>query len=162
VLAAGVSIAVLWGAGVAWRRATPPAQALASFQASAFVGLDARAQGIFSDLQAAEAEIRALQRETSEWPEPNALAASGVPPFVGDAAWAARGRHSWQRLDAHSPTHAVYWGRNATEEWALVLSGESAAVWRREAKPEGAIPQAIPEMLVLDGWTEFVPRRAGT
>jgi hypothetical protein len=31
-------------------------------------------------------------------------------------------------------------------------------VWGRPAKPEGAIPQAIPELLVLDGWVQFLPR----
>ena len=161
VAAAGLLLAG-WIGGVAWLRSGPEAPPLAPHQAAAFETLDARALGIFSDLHAAAAEIRAALGDGTVWLEPAELAAQAVPPFVPDAAWAVRGRHTWQRLDAHSPTHAVYWGRGAAEEWALVLSGESAAVWRRPPKPDGALPQAIPEMLALDGWVELVPRRAGT
>ncbi len=155
------AILVLWVAGLTARRGAAEAPALASHQRSAFATLDATAQGLFGDLRAAADEIRARHREAGAWPEPAALAADAVAPFAADAAWVRRGRHAWQRLDAHGPTHAVYWGRAAADEWALVLSGDATAVWRRAPKPGGAIPQAIPEMLALDGWLELVPRKAG-
>lgn len=153
-------IVALWIMGVGLRARGPGETALASHQRSAFATLDAREQGLFNDLRAAEPEIRALYKELQAWPEPALLAEQSVPPFARDAAWMQRGKHAWQRLDAHSPTHAVYWGKNDNEEWALVLSGETATVWRRAAKPDGAIPQAIPEMLVLDSWVEFIARKA--
>lgn len=158
VVALASFIFVLWGGGVVVRRGSDSPPALASYQQSAFTALDAREQGLFNDLRAAADEIRALHTEAQGWPEPAILAAEAIPPFVADAVWKQRGRHGWARLDAHSPSHAVYWGKNDVEEWALVLSGESATVWRRQAKPDGAIPQAIPEMLILDDWQEFVPR----
>jgi hypothetical protein len=155
-----LGIFALWAVGIVARRVAPAAPALASHQRSAFAALDARDQGLFNDLRAAAEEIRARHTPAAGWPEPATLAAEAVPPFAPDAVWAQRGRLVWQRLDAHGPTHSVYWGRNATVEWALVLSGEATTVWRRAPKPDGAIPQAIPEMLVLDGWIEFVARKA--
>lgn len=158
VLLLAAAIGVAWAGGVVARREAPEILAAESFQRYAFSALDAREQGIFNDLLAAVPDIRAEHDALKAWPEPAALAALALPPFVQDAVWTRRGRHEWQRLDAHSPTHAVYWGRTDAEEWALVLSGETAAVWRRPAKPDGAIPQAIPELLVLDSWIQFLPR----
>jgi len=160
VTCVAVAILLAWGGGIALRRIKPSPPPLASYQQSAFATLSAQDQGLFGDLRAAAEEIRALQMQNKSWPEPAALAAESMPPFVEDVVWIQRGRLAWQRLDAHAPTHAVYWGRNAVIEWALVISGDSVAVWRRPYKPDGAIPQAIPEMLVLDDWTEFVPRHA--
>ena len=158
----GVALIILlaWAGGIAVRQLRPGSSPLASHQQSAFAGLSALDQGLFNDLRSAAAEIRALQALHQAWPEPTALAADAIPPFVADAVSARRGPLAWRRMDAHAPTHAVYWGRNDAVEWALVLSGESTAVWRRPVKPDGAIPQAIPDLLVLDGWTEFVPRHA--
>lgn len=154
------AVLLAWAGGLTLRQIRPAAPALASHQRSAFDALNPQEQGLFNDLRAAAAEIRALQGQQQAWPEPAALAAEAIPPFVPDAAWVQRGRLEWRRLDAHAPTHAVYWGRNATIEWALVLNGENAAVWRRPPREDAAIPQAIPEMLVLDGWQEFVPLQA--
>jgi len=156
-----VLIVAVWVVGIAFRRTAPPDRTLASHQRSAFDVLIGPEQGLFNDLRAAAEEIRALQREGGSWPEPAVLAGLAVPPFTLDAASTQRGRHRWQRLDAHSPTHAVYWGRSDTSEWALVISGDTAVVWRRAPKPDGALPQAIPEMLALDSWVELVPRKAG-
>jgi hypothetical protein len=158
VLLLAAAIGLAWAGGLAARREAPEAAAPESFQRYAFSALGAREQGLFTDLLAAVPEIRAEHDQRKAWPEPAALAELALPPFVNDAVWIQRGRHAWQRLDAHSPTHAVYWGKTSAEEWALVLSGETAAVWGRPAKPEGAIPQAIPELLVLDGWVQFLPR----
>lgn len=160
VVSAAVVILLAWAGGIAARQLKPGSPPLASHQQPAFTGLSALDQGLFNDLRSAAAEIRALQVQHQAWPEPTALAADAIPPFVADAVSKQRGGLAWRRMDAHAPTHAVYWGRNDTIEWALVLSGESTAVWRRPAKPDGAIPQAIPDLLVLDGWTEFVPRHA--
>ena len=161
VVSVAVVILLAWAGGIAVRQLKPGSPPLASHQQSAFAGLSALDQGLFSDLRSAAAEIRALQTLHQAWPEPAALAADAIPPFVADAVWAQRGRLGWRRMDAHAPTHAVYWGRAAADEWALVLSGDATAVWRRAPKPGGAIPQAIPEMLALDGWLELVPRKAG-
>jgi len=160
VVSAAVVILLAWAGGIAARQLKPGSPPLASHQQPAFTGLSALDQGLFNDLRSAAAEIRALQAQHQAWPEPAALAADAIPPFVADAVSKQRGGLAWRRMDAHAPTHAVYWGSNDTVEWALVLSGESTAVWRRPAKPDGAIPQAIPDLLVLDGWTEFVPRHA--
>ena len=162
VACAALVILLAWAGGLGARRVQPGVSPLASHQQSAFAALSALDQGLFSDLRSAAEEIRALQTQQKSWPETAALAAESIPPFVEDAVWVQRGRLIWRRMDAHAPTHAVYWGRNAEVEWALVLSGESTAVWRRPLKADGAIPQAIPEMLVLDGWTEFVPRHPTT
>lgn len=158
VACVALAILLAWAGGIALRRIKPMTPPLASHQQSAFEALSAQDQGLFNDLRSAAEEVRALHAQNKAWPEPVALAAESIPPFTQDAVWMQRGRLAWQRLDAHAPTHAVYWGKNARVEWALVLSGESATVWRRAPKPDGAIPQAIPEMLVLDSWTEFVPR----
>lgn len=160
MLAAGIALA--WAIGIGVRRTVPVEPALASHQRSAFTELNAQEQGLYGDLRAAAEEIRALYAELGAWPEPAVLAAQAVPPFVADAGWAQRGRHAWRRLDAHSPTHVVYWGKADAGEWALVLSGDTVAVWRRASKPDGALPQAIPEMLALDSWVELVPRKAGS
>lgn len=162
VALAALVLAGGWAGGIAWRRAVPVRTELASHQRDAFATLAAAEQGMFADLRAAADEIFAAHRAERAWPEPAALAEQAIPPFARDAAWAARGRPTWQRLDAHGPEHAVYWGRMPAGEWALVLSAGRAAVWRRATGAGAAIPQAIPELLALDGWVELVPRKAGT
>lgn len=160
VMLAAAVLLLAWAAGVGLRPWRPAGTELAAHQVSAFDVLTPLEQGLFNDLRAAADEIRVRQRQEQAWPEPAALAAEAIPPFTPDAAWAQRGRLAWRRLDAHAPTHAVYWGRNPASEWALVLTVDAAAVWRRTPREDSAIPQAIPEMLVLDGWQELVPRAA--
>jgi hypothetical protein len=164
VIVAALALAVLWAGLVAWRRVPPAVKMLSTHQRSALADLDATERGLFTDLSTAVAEIRALQTELQTWPAPRALVEAGVEPFVEDAAWRQRGRHRWQKIDAHQADHALYWGMPfaaGAAEWALVWQGPVASVWKRPFNPAGAVPSAVTEELIRGGWSEIVGQSAG-
>lgn len=172
-----LAMIAVWGAAVGMRRPTAEPMVREAYQRSAFAELQGVELGLFNDLQAAAVEIRAIQAETGQWPEPSMLAGEAIAPFVEDAAWVARGRLQWEKRDAHQADHAVYWGRgsgtpvvvkgvtaaptpDALHEWALVFTGPQVSLWRRTPGGDDPPPAALPRVLVLEGWEQWIGRVA--
>jgi hypothetical protein len=93
VLAAALILAAAF-AWVGLRPAGPVAAGLAAHQIDARTGLNAAEQGLLADLRLVAEELGGRAGIP-----PEQLAAEGLPPFVTDTSWRARGSHAWTLRD---------------------------------------------------------------
>ncbi len=146
-----LAAAVILAGAVAWIGFHPAAEetaALAAHQLDARTALTPAEQGLFADLRIVAEEIAG----DAAPPSPDALAEEGLPPFVPDASWQARGGHAWVLRDG------AYIGITSAPEIAgsmiLRMDAHGTEIWlKREAEAPPALDDTS---LIANGWKEAV------
>lgn len=139
---------------VTLRAAVPEMVALAAHQVDSRSGLTPAEQGLYADLLVAAQDIAAAPAVSSV----SDLAAEGLPPFVRDASWRARGAHEWSGWSGEHG-EAFYLGQPGDPALAgtllLRIAGGEGVVW---LKPGVGRPPAHPDAgaLAAAGWKQVV------
>ncbi|ABC23191.1 DUF6162 family protein [Rhodospirillum rubrum] len=148
VALAALVIVVAAASWIGLRGQTPEAAALAPYQIDARTALTPAEQGIFADLRLVALELD----RTAPLPGPDELGAEGLPPFVADASWRARGGHRWHAVDGGYVGLSAY--AEVAASMVLRLEGEGAEVW---LKPTHTPPAGLDEAtLIAEGWKQAV------
>lgn len=148
---------------------TPP---LAEWQVSAFDGLAADDQAIYSALSVSAEDIGWMQYDSGVWPDIPEIEEMLLPPFLKDAFWEEHGRVAWQLLASADFNHGgatAYTGRAGTNAgqsaYLLVYQhrhmgvsfSNQAQIWVHQQTEPEAPTGYTNENLVRAGWRQVVP-----